>query len=68
MPVYLLSVATHSSILAWEIPWTEVPGRLHFHGVAKMNFLVTRRGKVKVNRFRLESEYVHFAKRIISMM
>ena len=20
--------ATHSSILAWEIPWTEVPGRL----------------------------------------
>ena len=21
--------ATHSSILAWTIPWTEVPGRLH---------------------------------------
>ena len=21
-------VATHSSILAWEIPWTEEPGRL----------------------------------------
>ena len=21
-------VATHSSILAWEIPWTEKPGRL----------------------------------------
>ena len=21
-------MATHSSILAWEIPWTEVPGRL----------------------------------------
>ena len=20
---------THSSILAWEIPWTEEPGRLH---------------------------------------
>ena len=20
--------ATHSSILAWEIPWTKVPGRL----------------------------------------
>ena len=26
-------VATHSSILAWEIPWTEEPGGLH--GVAK---------------------------------
>ena len=21
-------VATHSSVLAWEIPWTEEPGRL----------------------------------------
>ena len=21
-------MATHSSILAWEIPWTEAPGRL----------------------------------------
>ena len=27
--------ATHSSILAWEIPWTEEPGRLHNPGVAK---------------------------------
>ena len=23
-------MAAHSSILAWEIPWTEVPGRLQF--------------------------------------
>ena len=22
-------MATHSSLLAWEIPWTEEPGRLH---------------------------------------
>ena len=30
-------MATHSSLLAWEIPWTEEPGRLlsMFHGVAK---------------------------------
>ena len=28
-------LATHSSILAWEIPWTEEPGRLLVvHGVA----------------------------------
>ena len=28
--------ATHSSILAWRIPWTEEPGRLYIvHGVAK---------------------------------
>ena len=29
-------MVTHSSILAWRIPWTEKPGRLHtVHGVAK---------------------------------
>ena len=27
--------ATHSSILVWRILWTEEPGRLQFHGVAK---------------------------------
>ena len=25
-------MATHSSILAWEIPWTEEPGRLQSIG------------------------------------
>ena len=25
-------MATHSSILAWEIPWTEEPGWLQFMG------------------------------------
>ena len=25
-------MATHSSILAWKIPWTEEPGRLQFMG------------------------------------
>ena len=25
-------MATHSSILAWKIPWTEDPGRLQFMG------------------------------------
>ena len=26
-------MATHSSILAWEIPWTEEPGRLQSLGL-----------------------------------
>ena len=26
------AMATHSSILAWKIPWTEEPGRLQFMG------------------------------------
>ena len=25
-------MATHSSILAWEVPWTEEPGGLHAVG------------------------------------
>ena len=30
------AMATHSSTLAWKIPWTEEPGGLHaVHGVAK---------------------------------
>ena len=28
-------MATHYSILAWEIPWTEEPGRLQPMGVTK---------------------------------
>ena len=28
-------MATHSSILAWRIPWTEEPGGATDHGVAK---------------------------------
>ena len=28
-------LATHSSILAWRIPWSELPGRLKVSGIAK---------------------------------
>ena len=28
-------MATHSSILAWKIPWTEEPGGPTVHGIAK---------------------------------
>ena len=28
-------IATHSSILAWRIPWTEEPFGLQVHGVTK---------------------------------
>ena len=29
-------MATHSSILAWEIPWIEKPGRLQSQGPKKV--------------------------------
>ena len=32
MQILRKSSATHSSILAWKIPWTEVPGRLQSMG------------------------------------
>ena len=39
-------MATHSSILAWEIPWTEDPGRLIVHGVAKSQTQLRTRTRV----------------------
>ena len=30
-------MATHSSTLAWKIPWVENPGRLQVHGVAELD-------------------------------
>ena len=32
-------MATHSSILAWEIPWTEEPGRLQSKGLQSWTHL-----------------------------
>ena len=29
-------MATHSSILAWKIPWTEKPGRLQSRGLQRV--------------------------------
>ena len=29
------AMATHFSFLAWRIPWTEKPGGLQVHGIAK---------------------------------
>ena len=29
-------IATHSSTLAWKIPWTEEPGRLHSMGLRRV--------------------------------
>ena len=37
-------MATHFNILAWEIPWTEEPGGLQFHSVAKSDTVHTPLG------------------------
>ena len=33
-------MATHSSTLAWEIPWAEEPGRLHSMGFQRIRHYV----------------------------
>ena len=30
-------MATHSSILAWRIPWSEEPGELQSHGAPELD-------------------------------
>ena len=36
------AIATHSSTLAWKIPWTEEPGRLQFMGLCKESDMTER--------------------------
>ena len=31
-------MVTHSNIIAWEIPWTEEPGRLQFMGSQRVRY------------------------------
>ena len=33
-------MATHSSILAWRIPWSEEPGGLQFTGVQRVRHIL----------------------------
>ena len=34
-------MATHSSTLAWKIPWMEEPGRLQFMGSRRVGYLLS---------------------------
>ena len=52
-------MATHSSTLAWRIPWTEEPGKLHSTGPQRVgygcvtNFLLLQSTGPRVRRLRL---------------
>ena len=43
-------MATHSGILAWEIPWTEEPGGLTVHGVAESDTTERLKNKLDCTR------------------
>ena len=45
-------MATHSSILAWEIPWTEKPGGLHTsRGIANRHNRTTEREHARTHTY-----------------
>ena len=54
-------MATHSNILAWKIAWTEKPGRLQVHGVAKTQ---TQLQRLSVHAGRHSGLYRHSGRKI----
>ena len=60
-------MATHSSILAWEIPWTEKPGRLQSMELQRVGHdLVTKQHQqhilssfCKRNTFKYREAHIH---------
>ena len=54
-------MATHSNILAWEIPWTEEPGGLPSIGVAKRQDLAIKQQQL----FRI---YIYLYSNLLSIL
>ena len=49
-------MATHSSIHAWEIPWTEEPGELQSMGLKRVGLdLVTKQQTTRTKQQELET-------------
>ena len=44
-------MATHSSILAWRIPWTEEPGRLQ--SIGSESDMLKRLSKISVSKYNI---------------
>ena len=49
-------MATHSSILAWRIPWTEEPGRLQVLGVCKELDMTEQESTGRKQYFRVSTQ------------
>ena len=71
-------MATHSSILAWKIPWTEEPGRLQSMGsqrvglsdytfTFKMTLYIQRIHALSISRFLLSKSVLVFVVRSNSL-
>ena len=52
-------MATHSSILVWEIPWTEEPGRLRSTGLQGVGHnLATKQPQKQLNVIMVVTEHL----------
>ena len=52
-------MAPHSSILAWEVPWTEEPSRLQPMGSQRIRHNCWREGQALQGVLRLDHLWVH---------
>ena len=52
-------MATYSSILAWEIPWTEEPGRLQSMGSQRVGHDWATSRKVMITLYQIKSICLH---------
>ena len=50
-------MATHSNILAWEIPWTEEPGRLQSMGSQRIGHMHTHTHNTQLKQNILRSHH-----------
>jgi len=50
-------MATHSSILAWEIPWTEEPGGLQYRGLPRVGYCFVTKQQLVMQCLLLKSKY-----------
>ena len=50
-------MATHSSILAWRTPWTEVPGRATVHGVAKSQTQLSTHAHIHLRNHKVAAHF-----------
>ena len=50
-------MATHSSILPWETPWTEEPGGIHTTGLRRVGYdLATKQARIPILQMRKDRE------------
>ena len=59
-------LATHSTILVWEIPWTAEPGRLESMGLQRGRYdLATKQGETLQNDYCNEGELTTVIGRVL---